>query len=105
MAVRTGQDMMSELAAFGERYWAGEAEVARTYFAARHEPQDHVPWLRHQCYRELRGPGLLKRPHSRTDWVIENVKSGMPALRACRRRRSKKFCRVIAVPRRVKKTA
>ena len=78
MALRTGQDMMSELAAFGERYWAGEAEVARTFFTARHEPQDHVPWLRHQCYRELRGPGLLKRPHSRTDWVIENVKSGMP---------------------------
>lgn len=79
MALRTGQDMMSELAAFGERYWAGEAEVARTFFTAPHEPQDHVPWLRHQCYRELRGPGLLKRPHSRTDWVIENVKNGMPA--------------------------
>ena len=78
MALRTGQDMMSDLAAFGERYWAGEAEVARTFFTAPHEPQDHVPWLRHQCYRELRGPGLLKRPHSRTDWIIENVKDGMP---------------------------
>ncbi|MCI0821206.1 MAG: hypothetical protein J4N31_02590 [Chloroflexi bacterium] len=79
MALRTGQDMMSELAAFGERFWAGEAEVARTFFTAPHEPHDHVRWLRHQCYRELRGPGLLHRHQSRTDWVIENVHSGLPA--------------------------
>ena len=78
MALRTGQDMMTELAAFGERFWAGEAEVARTFLTAPHEPQDHVPWLRHQCFRELRGPGLLKRPHSRTDWFIDNVKNGLP---------------------------
>ena len=77
MALRTAQDMMSELAVFGERFWAGEAEVARTFLTAPHEPQDHVHWLRHQCYRELRGPGLLKRPHSRTDWVIESVNGGL----------------------------
>ncbi len=79
MAQRTAQDMMAELAAFGERFWAGEAEVARTFLTAPHEPHDHVRWLRHQCYRELRGPGLLKRHQSRTDWVIENVNSGLPA--------------------------
>ena len=78
MAVRTGQDMMRELAAFGERFWAGEAEVARTFLTAPHEPRDHVRWLRHQCYRELRGPGLLKRYQSRTDWVIDNVNRGLP---------------------------
>ncbi len=77
MALRTGQDMMSELAAFGERFWAGEAEVARTFLTAPHEPHDHVRWLRHQCYRELRGPGLLKRHQSRTDWVIASVNDGL----------------------------
>ena len=77
MALRTAQDMMSELAAFGERFWAGEAEVARTFLTAPHEPHDHVGWLRHQCYRELRGPGLLKRHQSRTDWVIESVDGGL----------------------------
>ena len=79
MVLRTGRDMMSELSHFVERFAAGEAEVARTFLTAPHEPADHVPWLRHQCYRELRGPGLLKRHQSRTDWVIENVNSGLPA--------------------------
>ncbi len=77
MAPRTAQDMMGEIAAFGARFWAGEAEVASTFLTAPHEPLDHVQWLRHQCYRELRGPGLLKRPHSRTEWVIENVSGGL----------------------------
>ena len=78
MTQRTATNMMTELAAFGEHFWAGEAEIARDFLTAPHEPQDHVHWLRHQCFRELRGPGLLKRPYSRTDWVIENVNGGLP---------------------------
>ena len=78
MAQRTATDLMSELTELGERFWAGEAEIARTFLSAPRQPTEHVPWLRHQCYRELRGPGLLKRPHSRTDWFIENVGQGLP---------------------------
>ncbi len=71
--------LMSELNEFGERYWAGEAEVARNFLTAPHKPADHVQWLRHQCLRELRGPGLIQRPHSRTEWFIDNVQQGLPA--------------------------
>jgi hypothetical protein len=70
--------LMSDLTRISERFCAGEAEVAQTFLMAPHEPRDHVPWLRHQCYRELHGPGLLYRAHSRTEWVIDNVNKGMP---------------------------
>ena len=70
--------VMRELDELGERFWAGEAEIARNFLTAPHGPQDHVHWLRHQCYRELRGPGLLDRPRSRTRWLIDNVEQGLP---------------------------
>ena len=78
MAQQTATTMMSALTELGERFWAGEAEIARNFLSGPHEPRGHVRWLRHQCYRELRGPGLLKRPHSRTDWFIDNVGKGLP---------------------------
>ena len=67
MVLRTGQDMMSELSHFVERFAAGEEEVARTFLTAPHEPADHAPALPPQCYRELPGPGLLKRHQSPTE--------------------------------------
>jgi hypothetical protein len=78
MAQLTKTDMMQELADLGEYFWAGEAEIATTFFTAAHDPKDHVLWLRHQCLRELRGTGLLLRPGTRTQWFIDNVQAGLP---------------------------
>ena len=79
MTTTTAADMKAEIRALGLCFWAGEAEIARNFLTAPHDPTDHVHWLRHQCYRELRGPGLLERPHSRVQWVIENVRDSLPA--------------------------
>lgn len=73
------EELKSEVRAMGLSFWAGEAEIARNFLEAPHVPEDHVHWLRHQCYRELRGPGLLQRPHSRVQWIIDNVRDGLPA--------------------------
>lgn len=72
-------DLMDDLNRLGESFWAGEAEIAREFLMAPHDPMDHVHWLMHQCYRELRGPGLLDRPSSRTRWVVDNIAAGLPA--------------------------
>ena len=72
-------DLMAELNSLGESFWAGEAEIAREFLMAAHAPKDHVHWLMHQCYRELRGPGLLDRPSSRTRWIVDNIAAGLPA--------------------------
>ena len=72
-------DLMAELNTLGESFWAGEAEIAREFLMAARDPKDHVHWLLHQCYRELRGPGLLERPSSRTRWIIDNIAAGLPA--------------------------
>ena len=79
MTTTTAADLKAEIRALGQRFWAGEAEIARNFLTAPHEPADHVHWLRHQCYRELRGPGLLERPHSRVEWLLVNVRDTLPA--------------------------
>ena len=79
MVTKTVDALKGDLYALGEAFWAGEAEIARTFLTANHVPLDHVHWLRHQCYRELRGPGLLARPHSRTEWLMDNINQGLPA--------------------------
>jgi hypothetical protein len=79
MAQMTKTDMMTELAEMGEYFWAGEAEIATTFLTGASKPEDHILWLKHQCFRELRGPGILKRQDSRTDWFIKNVQDGLPA--------------------------
>ncbi len=72
-------DLMADLKRLWLSMQAGEAEIASDFLAAPHEPADHVHWLRHQCMRELRGPGLLERPKSRTRWVVDNIAAGLPA--------------------------
>ncbi len=79
MAQLTKRDMMKELAELGEYFWAGEAEIAKNFLEAPHAPEDHILWLKHQCLRELRGPGLLHRPSSRTEWFIKNVEDDLPS--------------------------
>ena len=84
-------DLMAELNSLGESFWAGEAEIAREFLMAAHDPKDHVHWLLHQCYRELRGPGLLDRPSSRTRWVVDNIAAGLPAAETAEGRTQLKY--------------
>ena len=79
MVTASVEDLRREVRALGLSFWAGEAEVARNFLTAPHAPEDHVHWLRHQCYRELRGPGLLRRPHSHVRWIIDQMHGGLPA--------------------------
>jgi hypothetical protein len=44
------------------RYWAGEAEVAATFFNRSHTADEHLYWLKSQMVRELGWPdGRLER--------------------------------------------
>ena len=79
MATAELTDLMAGLKRLWVSLQAGEAEIARDFLAAPHEPQDHVRWLRHQCLRELRGPGLIERPKSRTRYLVDNIANGLPA--------------------------
>ena len=74
----TTTGLMRELAELGEYFWAGESEIAKTFLETAHEPKDHILWLKHQCLRELRGPGLLLRPGTRAAWFINIVQAGLP---------------------------
>ena len=43
---------MQSIVAAAAHWWAGEAEVVRTFCAAPRPPAEHVPWLRAQTYKE-----------------------------------------------------
>lgn len=79
MATTELTDLMADLKGLWLSMQAGEAEIALDFLNAPHQPKDHVHWLRHQCMRELRGPGLLERPKSRTRWLVDNITAGLPA--------------------------
>ena len=65
----------SELLRFASRWWAGEAEVARTFFSKPHSKQEHLRWLRQQAYKELqpRKDGLILR-------LVKQLDADYPAL-------------------------
>ena len=55
--------MRNQLTEYASRFWAGEAEVARTFFAQPRAAKEHLRWLRLQAYKELqpRTDGLILR--------------------------------------------
>lgn len=56
-------ELSHELTKFASRYWAGEAEVARTFFAEERSDQEHLRWLGLQANKELqpREGGIIER--------------------------------------------
>lgn len=44
---------VQELVDLAARYWAGEAEVVRTYFSRPRTADQDIHWLRFQCYKEF----------------------------------------------------
>ena len=69
------KDRRNALTHFASRYWAGEAEVARTFFSAKRSPQEHLRWLWLQAYKELqpRPDGLILR-------LVDQIKDGYAVL-------------------------
>ena len=74
-------ELRNELTRFASRYWAGEAEVARTFFAQPRTNEEHLRWLRLQAYKELqpRDDGLILR-------LVDQLKADYPLLEHGRER-------------------
>ncbi|HLY65849.1 MAG TPA: hypothetical protein VKU60_09970, partial [Chloroflexota bacterium] len=46
---------LDELVAIASPYWAGEYEVVSTFFSQPRSKQEHIRWLRAQCWKEFWG--------------------------------------------------
>ena len=46
---------LDELVAVASPYWAGEHEVVQTFFSRLHTKEEHIRWLRAQCWKEFWG--------------------------------------------------
>lgn len=46
---------LDELVAIASPYWAGEYEVVRTFFSQPRSKEQHIRWLRAQCWKEFFG--------------------------------------------------
>jgi hypothetical protein len=70
-------ELRNELTRYASRYWAGEAEVARTFFAATRTDEEHLRWLRLQACKELqpRVGGVIIR-------LIDKLSADYPDLEA-----------------------
>ena len=63
MDERESRERRNELTRYASRFWAGEAEIARTFFERPRAPEEHLRWLRVQAYKELqpRDDGIIIR--------------------------------------------
>jgi hypothetical protein len=65
------QEAIQELVALAAPFWAGEAEVVRSFFSVPREKREHIRWLQAQCYKEFFGAldgdpgGLVRGPIER----------------------------------------
>lgn len=68
-------ELRNELTRFASRYWAGEAEVAHSFFAVPRTDEEHLRWLRLQATKELqpRADGIIIK-------LIEKLKSDYESL-------------------------
>ena len=57
------RERRNDLTRYASRFWAGEAEIARTFFERPRAPEEHLRWLRVQAYKELqpRDDGIIIR--------------------------------------------
>ncbi|MGH7843591.1 MAG: hypothetical protein ACREQW_00250, partial [Candidatus Binatia bacterium] len=46
--------LIAELEGVSGNFWAGEAEVVRTYFARHRTRERDLAWLRHQAWKEIK---------------------------------------------------
>jgi hypothetical protein len=46
---------LDELVAIAAPYWAGEYEVVQTFFSRPRSKEEHIRWLRAQCWKEFWG--------------------------------------------------
>ena len=58
---------LDRLVGIASPYWAGEHEVVITFFSRPHSREEHIHWLRAQCWKEFwghideRGTGTIER--------------------------------------------
>lgn len=79
-------DVKPEFRALAEKcgpLWAGEAEVARTYFASPDRtPETDRVWLARQCYKEYAGSGFVDPELGLTGEWGQKVLELLPGLKA-----------------------
>ena len=58
MTEQEAREALEEISRYAARFWAGEAEIARAFFSQPRSREEHIRWLRLQCFKELYGSGL-----------------------------------------------
>ena len=54
--------LASEINEMGQRFWAGEAEICRTFWSEPRTREQQAHWLRLQVFKEMYGSGLTGNP-------------------------------------------
>ncbi len=69
------------LVAFCGPLWAGEAEVARVYFASSaRTPESDRKWIAHQCYKEFWGSGFTDPKLGLIGEMTEKIRERLPEI-------------------------
>ena len=65
---------MTDLA---QSFWAGEAEICRTFWGVPRAPEEQVGWLRLQVFKEIYGSGLHANPDGIIRGFLDDLRAGV----------------------------
>ena len=65
---------MTDLA---QSFWAGEGEIARTFWSVPRKPEEQVHWLRLQVFKEIYGSGLHANPDGIIRGFLDDLRAGV----------------------------
>ena len=73
-------ELARELTELGKRFWAGEAEISRTFFGQPRTKEEHLRWLRLHCFKEMYGSGISGNPRGIILDSLEQSLASFPGL-------------------------
>ncbi len=61
-------------------FWAGEAEICRTFWSVPRTPEQQAHWLRLQVFKEMYGSGLHANPDGMIRGLLDDLRSDVERL-------------------------
>ena len=70
-------ELAQGMADLAQSFWAGEGEIARTFWAVPRTPEEQVHWLRLQVFKEIYGSGLHANPDGIIRGFIDDLRANV----------------------------
>ena len=80
MDERRKAELARQMADLAHSFWAGEAEICRTFWSVPRSAEEQAHWLRLQVFKEMYGSGLHANPDGLIRGFLDDLRSDLDRL-------------------------